>query len=131
MEPASNLRQTCDSVPELVFQAVRAGIALIVDGDSLRIKGPKEARSVGEQLVARKPEVLEWLRAWQPGPLAALESETDGMIGQLRVSGFDEVISAAASRCVAARQWRDTVGVVAACREIQARARELAAGRQI
>ncbi len=114
-------------VHDLIFAAVASRIVLGVDGGALRATGPRSVAELGKELMSRKAEVLAWLAEWQPEAMSALEHETDGAVEALGVDGTDGAIRAAAERCVRAHYAHDTLGVVAACQAVRARALLLAA----
>jgi len=54
------------SLSELLAAANAAKLRTRVDGDRLVIRGPKSAEAIGQQLLDRKAEVIEYLAAWIP-----------------------------------------------------------------
>jgi hypothetical protein len=48
-------------VADLLAEAEAAGLRIAVDGETLRIRGPKGGASIAQQLAARKPAVLALL----------------------------------------------------------------------
>lgn len=128
--PVPTLSGPCaPPVAGLVAAALRAGIALWPEAGTLRARGPREGRPVGEQIVARKADVMAYLGTWSPAAALALEAEADAGVEALGVSGRDDVIRAAAAACVDAHRARDLFGVYDACRRIRVQALALAAAR--
>lgn len=101
------------------------GVSCTIEGDSLRVKGPKSAAALGSEIIARKAEVLAYLAGWNLEVARDLMFEADGTVERLGVSGRDEVISAAADRYIEAVRARDMAGVAAACEAVRARATQL------
>jgi hypothetical protein len=52
-----------DSVDVMLAQAESAGLKIWAEGDRLKIKGPRSAEPLAKEIISRKPEVLEHLRA--------------------------------------------------------------------
>jgi hypothetical protein len=64
-------------VTDLISHAEAAGINLTVEGDQLRIRGPRKAEALGRLLLERKAEVLAVLVA-SSQPKAETSERTDG-----------------------------------------------------
>jgi len=56
------------STTGLILAAVRAGGRLELEGEALRVSGPKEAKALGAEIIAHKAAVLDFLTRWDTPP---------------------------------------------------------------
>jgi hypothetical protein len=74
----------------LVRQAREAGVVLRVEGDRLRLRGPRSAEPFMRELLARKGEVLAVLASeptWDEGAAGAVVARCRALVEQARSAG--------------------------------------------
>ena len=131
--PVLSLCAPCDMPLEtLISESVCVGITCWIEGDSIRVKGPKSAAGFGAEIVTRKTEVMDLLRTWSLEAALALMHATDGVIEKLGIdASASPRIHEAAIRCVVAQGAKRMDRLIEACREIVEHARGLAERRDV
>lgn len=113
-------------LPELVRDAVAAGVMFWLEGEELCLRGPKTASVFGTQLRERKGEVVALLKAsWSLQDAIALTVEADAEVERIGVPGSSPAVLAAAERAAEAFRVMSMPVLIGACERVKAAAREL------
>jgi hypothetical protein len=116
-----------EPIAAAVRAAVAAGLWVGVDGDRLRIRGPRRLGPTVQGLVARKPEVVQLLRG-----LVALIQAADDRLARRGITGaMRDAPALAPARAAVERAWaaKDLDDLLVALAGLETAAEALVANR--